>query len=61
MKNEQPTPVKIEKFHLGIYAITTKGDSVLLVKTGHYRGKWDLPGGSPLHGESICTKPSTPR
>ena len=55
MKNEQATQVKVEKFHLGIYAIITKGDSVLLVKKsrGPYRGKWDLPGGSPLHGESI--------
>ncbi len=55
MKNEQVPPVKVEKFHLGIYVIITKGDSVLLVKKsrGPYRGKWDLPGGSPLHGESI--------
>jgi len=55
MKNAQASPLKTEKFHLGIYAIITKGDSVLLVKKsrGPYRGKWDLPGGSPLHGESI--------
>lgn len=55
MKNAQASPLKTEKFHLGIYAIITKGDSVLLVKKsrGPYRGKWDLPGGSPMHGESI--------
>lgn len=53
--NERASQLNIEKFHLGIYAIITKDDSVLLVKKsrGPYRGKWDLPGGTPIHGESI--------
>jgi 8-oxo-dGTP diphosphatase len=46
---------KIEKFHLGIYAIIKLEDKILLVKKsrGPYRGTWDLPGGKPIAGESI--------
>src|SRR5690606_15751320 len=55
MTNTQTLQTKIEKFHLGIYALILKEDAVLLVKKsrGPYRGKWDLPGGTPMHGESI--------
>lgn len=44
----------IQKFHLGIYAVIEAENSILLVKKtrGPYRGMWDLPGGSPLHGET---------
>jgi 8-oxo-dGTP diphosphatase len=46
---------KTTKFHLGIYTIIEKGQSILLVKKsrGPYRGMWDLPGGRPAHGETI--------
>jgi ADP-ribose pyrophosphatase YjhB (NUDIX family) len=45
----------LKKFHLGIYAIIQKGQSILLVKKsrGPYRGMWDLPGGRPAHGETL--------
>ncbi len=54
MKN-QSISEKIEKFHLGIYAIIETEDAILLVKKsrGPYRGTWDLPGGRPSHGETI--------
>ncbi len=44
-----------QKFHLGIYAIIEKEQSILLVKKtrGPYKGMWDLPGGRPAHGETI--------
>lgn len=53
-RNELLEP-KNTKFHLGIYVIIEKGDSILLVKKtrGPYQGMWDLPGGRPEHGESI--------
>ncbi|MBM3196240.1 MAG: NUDIX domain-containing protein [Chlamydiae bacterium] len=46
---------KIDKFHLGIYAIIEKEGKILLVEKtrGPYWGKWDLPGGRPIHGETI--------
>lgn len=46
---------KTMKFHLGIYAIIEKEEQILLVKKsrGPYQGMWDLPGGRPLHGETI--------
>lgn len=49
------TQAKIMKFHLGIYAIIEKEQSILLVKKsrGPYQGMWDLPGGRPCHGETI--------
>lgn len=42
-------------FHLGIYGILESPDHILLVKKtrGPYQGLWDLPGGSPVHGETI--------
>ncbi len=54
MKN-QSTEAKTMKVHLGIYAVIEKGHSILLVKKsrGPYRGMWDLPGGRPVHGETI--------
>lgn len=54
MKNLS-TESKTTQFHLGIYAIIEKGQSILLVKKarGPYRGMWDLPGGRPAHGETI--------
>lgn len=41
--------------HIGIYGVIRKGDQILLVKKtrGPYNGKWDLPGGGLLHGESV--------
>lgn len=49
------SPKRIEKFHVGIYAIIETGDSVLLVQKsrGPYKSAWDLPGGRPEHGEAI--------
>jgi ADP-ribose pyrophosphatase YjhB (NUDIX family) len=46
--------IKINKFHLGIYGIILKNSSILLIKKsrGPYKGKLDLPGGKPEHGES---------
>jgi 8-oxo-dGTP diphosphatase len=46
---------KIKRSHMGIYAIIEKGSKILLVRKsrGPYRGSWDLPGGRPVHGESI--------
>jgi 8-oxo-dGTP diphosphatase len=54
MKNLS-TQAKTAKFHLGIYAIIEKEQRILLVKKsrGPYRGMWDLPGGTPAHGETI--------
>src|SRR5512135_591351 len=54
MKNSS-SQAEFKKFHLGIYAIVQKGQSILLVKKarGPYRGMWDLPGGRPAHGETI--------
>lgn len=45
----------MKKSHLGIYAVIEKGNRLLLIKKarGPYKGKWDLPGGSPIFGESI--------
>jgi 8-oxo-dGTP diphosphatase len=45
----------IQKNHIGVYGVINKNDQMLLVlKTrGPYKGKWDLPGGSPHHGEEI--------
>jgi ADP-ribose pyrophosphatase YjhB (NUDIX family) len=44
-----------KKNHFGIYAIIEKNRSILLVKKsrGPYKGKLDLPGGRPEHGETI--------
>lgn len=49
------TQANSNKFHLAIYAIIQKGQSILLVKKsrGPYLGMWDLPGGRPVHGETI--------
>ena len=48
-------PAAVKKFHLGVYAIIQRGQSILLVKKsrGPYLGMWDLPGGRPVHGETI--------
>ncbi len=45
----------IEKKHLGIYAIVTIDNKIVLVKKsrGPYTGKWDLPGGLIKHGENL--------
>lgn len=45
-----------KKNHSGIYAIIEKNNSILLVKKsrGPYKGKLDLPGGRPEHGETIA-------
>jgi 8-oxo-dGTP diphosphatase len=45
-----------KKNHFGIYAIIEKNNSILLVKKsrGPYKGKLDLPGGRPEHGETIA-------
>ena len=45
----------MQKFHLGIYALIEQDGKVLLVKKsrGPYKGMWDLPGGRPIHGETI--------
>lgn len=45
----------LTKSHLGVYAIIEKDDRLLLVKKtrGPYTGMWDLPGGSPAHGETL--------
>ncbi|NDE62928.1 MAG: NUDIX domain-containing protein [Chlamydiae bacterium] len=45
----------MQKFHLGIYALIEQDGKVLLVKKsrGPYEGMWDLPGGRPIHGETI--------
>lgn len=47
--------MKTRKFHLGIYAIIKDNEHILLVKKsrGPYLGLWDLPGGRPIHGETI--------
>ncbi len=44
-----------EILHVGIYGVITKEDSVLVVRKarGPYKGLFDLPGGRPLHGESL--------
>lgn len=44
-----------KKFHLGVYAVIEKNQKILLVKKtrGPYQGMWDLPGGRPVHGETI--------
>jgi ADP-ribose pyrophosphatase YjhB (NUDIX family) len=54
MKNPS-AEVKTSKFHLGIYAVLEKEQRILLVKKsrGPYRGMWDLPGGRPIHGETL--------
>lgn len=46
-----------EKKHIGIYGVLLKDAALLLVKKtrGPYKGKYDLPGGAPLHGEAINT------
>lgn len=43
------------KRHLGVYGIIQKNNQILLVRKtrGPYKSMWDLPGGSPLHGETI--------
>ncbi|MFA6066831.1 MAG: NUDIX hydrolase [Candidatus Babeliaceae bacterium] len=45
----------IKKNHFGVYAIILKEDHILLIKKsrGPYKGKLDLPGGKPEHGETI--------
>ena len=45
-----------KKNHFGVYAIIEKNKSILLVKKsrGPYKGKLDLPGGRPEHGETIA-------
>jgi 8-oxo-dGTP diphosphatase len=45
-----------KKNHFGIYSIIEKNKSILLVKKsrGPYKGKLDLPGGRPEHGETIA-------
>ena len=45
-----------KKNHFGTYAIIEKNKSILLVKKsrGPYKGKLDLPGGRPEHGETIA-------
>ena len=42
-------------FHLGIYGLVLKHNSILLVHKarGPYTGLLDLPGGKPLHGEPL--------
>ena len=46
--------------HIGIYGVITQNNKILLVKKsrGAYKGKLDLPGGKPEHGERIldCLK-----
>jgi 8-oxo-dGTP diphosphatase len=45
-----------KKNYFGTYAIIEKNKSILLVKKsrGPYKGKLDLPGGRPEHGETIA-------
>lgn len=54
MKNKSAETIT-RKFHLGIYALIENDQCILLVKKsrGPYTGMWDLPGGSPIHGETI--------
>jgi 8-oxo-dGTP diphosphatase len=54
MKNSA-TQISNIKFHMGIYAIIEDDQHILLVKKsrGPYLGMWDLPGGRPIHGETI--------
>lgn len=44
-----------KNYHLGIYAVIENDERILLVKKsrGPYKGMWDLPGGRPVHGETI--------
>jgi 8-oxo-dGTP diphosphatase len=49
------TPTIIKKFHFGIYALIVKGTNIMLItkSRGPYKGKLDLPGGTPEHAETI--------
>jgi 8-oxo-dGTP diphosphatase len=45
----------VKKTHLGIYGVFEKNNRILLLRKsrGPYKSMWDLPGGRPIHGESI--------
>ena len=53
--NEEAIKAKVNKSHFGIYAVIERDQRILLVKKsrGPYKGMWDLPGGRPIHGETI--------
>lgn len=44
-----------QQLHIGVYGVLQRGNKVLVVhkSRGPYKGKFDLPGGRPQHGESI--------
>lgn len=44
-----------QQFHVGVYGVHTKEDSVLVIKKGRgpYKGLYDLPGGRIEFGEKI--------
>ena len=44
-----------KKLHFGVYGLLKRKEEILVVRKskGPYKGLFDLPGGSPFHGESI--------